>query len=121
VAIGDHMAAGERLEEPGMPPRGPARVVHEADAHPLGFDDEPPRQGRAQSLLVHVPVHRRHRSERPEVVEDRASGEVAGVQDEICLLENADTTSGQAARAAREVRISEKGDQLRSDRNSPLR
>jgi hypothetical protein len=104
-----------------MPRRGAARVMHEADAHPLGFDDEPPRQGRAQSRLVHVPVHRSHRSERTEVLEDRAGGEVAGVQDEVRLLENADASSGQPARAAREVRISEQGDQLRSDRNSPSR
>jgi hypothetical protein len=66
-------------------------------------------------------VHCLHRSELSEVPEDRTGGEVAGVEDEIRLLENADASSGQPARAAREVRISEKGDQLRSDRNLPSR
>jgi hypothetical protein len=121
VTVGDHLAAGKRFEEPGMSRAGPARVVHQADAHPRGLDDEPPGQGRAQSRLVHVPVDRGHWSECPEVLQDRPGGEVAGVQDEIRLLEDADALRGQATRAAGKVRISEQCDQLRSDRNSPSR
>lgn len=104
-----------------MPPGGPPGVVDDPDSQALALDDETLGQSRAELGVVRVPAHRGDRRHRLELVEDGTSGQVAHVDDERRRAQHAETAGGQGAGAARQVRVSEDGDQSRPSTKLPSR
>jgi hypothetical protein len=88
--------------------------VHHSDPRAARLDDDVLREALAQGGLVHVPEDRLDgRPERAKLLEDGGRDDVARVEDEVRLAEAADTLVGDPARAARQVRVGDDGDEGR--------
>jgi hypothetical protein len=88
--------------------------VQQRDPRALDLDDVLPGQRVAHGRLVHVPVHAlERRPERAQLLEERRRDEVPGVQDQIRGPQALDASLGEAARAARDVRVGDDGDAAR--------
>lgn len=94
-----------------MPAAGRPGIVDQPDPQSLGFDDGTLGKLGAKGGHVHVPAHRRHGGERPQILQDESTGEIAYVQDEIGALEQPEALVREAARASRQVRITDERDQ----------
>lgn len=121
MPVGDDVAVRKPLDEAVVTTCRGAGVVHEADSHALGLDDRSFLQDGTQVGLVHVPVDRLDRYERPELLEHRARGHVPDVQRDRGLLEDPYAPARQLPPTPREVRIAEQGDQIRPSTNRPSR
>ena len=121
VAVGDDVAAGEKLAQALVPADSRAAVVHEPDPKPFDLGRRSHRKGSAELAVVHVPLDGYHRAQALQVGEDRGRREVAGVNDSVRGFEDPQAVRRQRARAAREMRVSQKRDQNRLGRNAPFR
>ena len=121
VAVGDEVAARKPGPEPFVPPRPRPRVVDDPDSEALPLHDEPLRKLGANLRLVHVSVHRLDVREGLKLGEDRPSGKVAHVEDELRPLEHADARRGKPADAVAKVGIADERDQKVPSRKRPSR
>ena len=121
MPVGDRVAIGKPGAESRVTPPPLTGVVDEPDPHPLGLDDEALGQLRPEGRLVDVAVNGVHRGERAQIGEDGRSDEVADVQDEIRLREQADGGRREPAGPARKVRVSGERDQETPSRKRPSR
>ena len=121
VSVGNDVAAGEELAQALVPADSRAAVVDEPDPKPLELGRRSHRKGRAKLGVVHVSVYRDYRAEALQVGEHGGRREVARVDDGVRGLEEPEAVRRKRTRAAREMRVSQKRDQKRSGRNSPLR
>jgi hypothetical protein len=121
VAVGDDITAGEELAHALVATDSRSAVVDEPDPKPLELGRRSHRKGRAKPGVVHVSVYRDYRAEALQVGEHGGRREVARVDDGVRGLEEPEAVRRKRTRAAREMRVSQKRDQKRSGRNSPLR
>jgi hypothetical protein len=106
VAVGDQVAAGKELPQPLVAAYGRTGVVDEPDAEAGDLRCRPHGEVSPERRVVHVPLHGRDGREAPQIVENPCVREVAGVEDRLGALEDAQAIRRQRARAAREMRVS---------------
>ena len=121
VAVGDDVAAGEEPSQALVPADSRAAVVNEPDPEALELGRRSHRKGSPEVAVVHVSLHGEHRTEELEVSQDGGRREVAGVNGGVRGFEDPEAVRRKRARAAREMRVSQKRDQNRLGRNAPFR
>jgi len=121
VPVRDHVAIRERVQKTAMSPWRGSCIVDEAHAETFCLHDESSRQLGAQGRLVHVSVYCGHRADLAEFREERGRRQVSDMQDQRRAVKKANAAVRQLARAPRQMRVSNKRDQLCSARNLPFR
>ena len=121
VAVDDEIARTEVADEPLVPAGCRAGVVHEADPHAFGFDEEPLGQQCTELGIVHVAVHGLDRPELAKLREDGRGREVAHVKDRRRVAEELPARVRQASYAPRKVRVPDERDQGAPSRKRPSR
>ena len=107
MAVGDQVAVGEELPQALVPARDRTPVMHEPDAEAGHLRSRAHGQRSPHGRVVHVPLHGRDGRETAQIVEHRRGREVAGVEDRLRRLQDAQAVRRQRARAAWEMRVSE--------------
>jgi hypothetical protein len=110
MAEDDCVCVREPSPQPLQAPLRRPRVVDHGEDDVLQLEGEGLRQLVAQLLAVDVPVDRGDGAEGAEISEHRALAEVAGVDDQVRGAEDIETGIGEAAVAAREVRVGDQGE-----------
>jgi rRNA maturation protein Nop10 len=105
VPVHDHRAAGKGSAKTLFPSCAGAGVVHDADPHRFDLHDPPLGQRRLQVRVIHVPHHRLHRPERGQLLERTGGDDVACVEYEVGLLQQAHALSRQSSSPARQMRV----------------
>ncbi len=111
VTVDHGVALVEACSKSRLSSVAPAAVVHHPDTDFFDLDDPAKRKRGFERRLVHVPADGLDRgSDRFQPVEERRGNEIAGVQDQVCRREAAQTLVGQRALSAREMRVGDDGD-----------
>jgi hypothetical protein len=121
MAVGDDVAAGEGSSEALRTSTCVPAIVDEPDPQALRGDDGALGEKLAERRLVHVSVHGLNGGELTELFQHGRGREVAHVQDQVGPLQHTEASLGEAARAARKVRVAEKRDQGAPSRKRPSR
>jgi hypothetical protein len=124
VAVDDGVAAWKRRRQSVAPADRRPRHVNHPDPNVVDLDDPALGQDVPKRPLVHVPDYSLDRSELPKLLVDRKRDEVAGVQDQVCLLEPPQALRRQPTRTAREVGIGDDRDERQPaapSKNAPSR
>jgi hypothetical protein len=111
VSIDDRRAGGKRSAQPLLAADTRAGVVEHPDSDRLQLDDPTFGQNGAERVVVHVPDHRLDRPERAQVVEHACGDDIPRMQDDVGLLEQAQTLRRQPARTPRQMRVRDDRDQ----------
>ena len=105
MPVDDGLAAPEARREPRLAPGQRAWLVHDSDSGTAGLDHALRGQCVPQRRLVHVSVHRLDRPERPELLEHARRDEVARVEDQVRLAQEAKALLGEPPGAAGTMRV----------------
>ena len=111
VSVDDGRAAAKGGAETIFPPGTGSGVVHHADLHASDVNDPTLRQNFSQLQVVHVSHHTLHPSEPGQLLEHAHGDEVAGMQDEIRLVEQLEAGARKSSGPARQMRVRDDRDE----------
>jgi hypothetical protein len=113
VAVDDGRTARKRSDEPFFAARPRAGIVHHPDPHALDLDFAARGQRALQRLLVHVSGHGLQGAELAQFGQDAFGDDVARVEDQIGLRQDADALGRQPANAAGQMCVGNDRDDQR--------